>query len=233
MSLTRSAIRTKVQNRIGDASGNFYGNTLYNDLIESVTITLGGLCARLAPNYYLTHASYTGVDDATDSTYEQYSFASNHRAFVQLERIFGTGAGVVYQPLRVVSAEDQDRYRLHNISLLALPDSLTNYEQTVAVWGTTFRVIPAPVNNSYEYRLKYLRKPVTLSADESTLDIPDEWAELVVLDVCLRALSMLGDDSTLRLIRELRDQEWKMMRDEYRRRDANTNGAPMLDQMIF
>src|SRR3990167_9936816 len=214
MSITRSDMRTRVQRRIGDSSGNFYGTALYNDIIETRAITCGGVIARLRPNYYITHTNYTGVDDAVDSAYEFYRFPTDFRSFIQLERILGSGAGSVYQPLRTVNSEDQDRYRLYNVALLTLPDSITNYEQTVSIWDSRFRVIPAPANNSYEFRLKYIRRPIALSSDETTLDIPDEWIEVVALDCAYFVLSQLGDTESAAMLRENLDREYKMMRDE-------------------
>lgn len=224
MPVTLSTARTRAQRRIGDSSGNFYGSALYNDIIEQRTITWAGVIARLCPHFYLEHASFTGVDDAADSAYEFYNFPSNYRAFVQLERVFGSGAGTVYQPIYVVNSEDQDRYKLSDVGYLTLADSITNYEQTVALWGNQFRLIPAPVNNSYEYRLKYLRRPVTLSADESTLDVPDEWVEVIVLDTAYQVLSQLGDRESAAMIRDNMDREVKMLKDEYRRQTMNIEG---------
>ena len=70
MPVTRETARARAQRRIGDSSGNFYGSALYNDIIEQRTITWGGVVARLAPNFYIEHASFTGVDDAADANYE-------------------------------------------------------------------------------------------------------------------------------------------------------------------
>ena len=232
MSITRGDLRGMVQRRIGDSSGNFYGSTFYNDIIDSRVSTWAGKVAQLAPNYYLEQTGYDGVDDATDSTYEFYEFPDDYRTFVKLERQFGSGTGVIYQTLRTVNSEDQERYRLHSTGLLALSDSLTNYEQTVAVWDTRFRIVPAPVSNDYTYRLKYLRKPVAASADESLLDIPDEWGEVVVLDCCVFVLSQLGDPVAQGLA-ELRDREYKLLRDEYRRKTMDTDGMPVMERMDF
>ena len=233
MPVTLSTARTRAARRIGDSSQNFYTSALYNDIIEQRCISWAGLIARLCPHFYLEHTSFTGVDDAADANYEFYTFPSNYRTFVQLERQFGSGAGRVYQPLRVINSEDQDRFRLNDVGLLTLSDSLTNYEPTVSVWGNQLRIIPAPVNNSYEYRLKYLRRPVTLSADESTLDVPDEWVELIVLDTAYQVLSQLGDVDSARMLQGNLDREIKMMKDEFRRQSMNIEGGVYLDQMGF
>lgn len=232
MPITRGDLRTSIQRRIGDTS-NSYGSPFYNDIIDSRTRTWGGKIAQLAPNYYLEHTNYTGRDDASDAAFEFYQFPSNYRTFIQLERQFGTGAGQIFQVLRIVNSEDQDRYKLYDVGLLSLPDSLTNYEQTVSVWDTNFRILPAPVNNSYEYRLKYIRSPVNAAADESNLDIPDEWQEVVILDSAIFILSQLGDASTAQMLQGLLGNEVKMLKDEYRRKSFPVQGLPYLDRMMF
>lgn len=233
MATTRSTIRTRIQRRLGDTNSTpFYATAFYNDIIDSRVQTWAGLVCRLAPNWYLEHTNFTGVDDAADSTNEFYNFPADYRAFVQLERQYGTGSGRVYQPLRIVNAEDQDRWRLYDVGLLSLPDSLTSYEQVVSIWGTQLRIVPAPSNNNYEYRLKYIRRPVALAADESNLDIPDEWMEVIVLDSAIYVMAQRGDPNAA-LLMELRDREVKMLRDEHRRMNASSTGMPYMDQIAF
>lgn len=222
MSITRGDMRTKIQRRIGDTS--FYTTALYNDIIDSRVRTWAGKIALLAPNYYIEHVNFTGVDDADDSDNQYYSFPAGYRSFIRLERRFGSGLGVVYQNVPVVNAEDQDRYHVSSYTLLALPDSLTNYEQTVSVRDTQFRLIPAPVNNNYLYRLVYLRSPVDAAADNTNLDIPDEWQEVIILDCAIYVLSTLGD-STVEGIKQLLTNEYKMLRDEYRRKTMDVKGT--------
>lgn len=228
MSITRGSMRSKIQLRIADTS--FYSTTFYNDIIDSRVLTWGGYIARLMPNYYIEQTSYTGRDDATDVNYEFYQVPEAFRAFIKLERQFGTGLGRMYQTLRLVNAEEQERYRLQNITLLALPDSLTNYEQTVSLWDDQFRVVPAPPNNSYIYFMKYIRKPIAASADESLLDIPDEWGEVIILDSAIHILSQIGDPMVSGLM-PLLQTEVKMLRDEFRRRIMMTEGIPQLGRL--
>ena len=228
MSITRGNLRTQIQRRLGDTgTSQGYTTAFYNDIIDSRMRTRGGLIARLSPNYYIEHLAITGVDDATDAEFEFYNFAANHRTFVRLERQFGSGNSSVYQTVPVVNAEEQDRYRIGNTTLLLLPDSFTNYELTVSVWDTQLRIVPAPQNNSYEFRLKYLRRPINSTDDSDNLDIPDEWQELIVLDSCVFIQSQLGDPLGQGW-KALRDEELNYMTKEYRRRLMDTDGIPPL-----
>lgn len=231
MPITRSDLRTKIQRRIGDThSTTFYSSAFYNDIIDSRVLSRSGLISRYVPNYYIKHTNYTGVDDATDSTYEFYQFPTDYRTFVKLERQYGTASNRIYQTIRLVNAEEQERYRLANHTLLALPDSLTNFEQCVSVWDNRFRLVPAPVNNSYEYQLKYLRRPVDASADESLLDIPDEWREVIILDCAIYILTQTGDPLADRL-RNLLQEELFNLKNEYSRKTMDIEGIPTLEIM--
>ena len=231
MPTNRSTLRTMVQRRIGDTSSTtFYSTAFYNDIIDSRVRTWSGVIAQLAPNYYIEMTTVTGVDDADVSDYEFYSFPSNYRSFIKLERRFGTGRGALYQSLRVVNAEDADRYRTSSRTLLALPDSLTNYEQVVSVQDTQFRITPSPVNNGYVYRLYYMRASVDAADDNSNLDIPDEWREVIVLDAAIYVLAQTGDPIVTQLT-PLFDKEYAALKSEYRRKLVGIDGIPTLDQM--
>lgn len=229
MSITRSALRTKVQLRLGDTN-NVYGSTLYNDIINAVTSTKSGEIAKYNPNYYLEQDIITGVDDATDSTDEFYLLPSDFRTFVSLERRLGgaTDQGRAYEKLPLVNAEESDRYRLANQSLLMLSDTAINYEQVVSMWGSTIRIVPAPANNDYVYELKYLRKSTDASADETNLDIPDEWAELITLEVAFKVACTVGDPIAQSHIAPQIQMEWRNMRNEYNRRTLGYESMPCL-----
>ena len=216
---TRSDLRTMVQRRIGDTSSTtFYTTAFYNDIIDSRVLNRAVDITRWAPSYYLNHLTVDGVDDATDSTNEFYSVGSNFRTFVQLERRFGTGNSAIYEKVPLVAAEDQDKFQYSaNKLALAQPDSLTYGEHTVSLWDTRIRIIPAPRNNSYIFRLKYLRQPTTLSSDETVVDVPDEWIEIIVLDCVIYVMHQTGDPLANNW-EKLRDQELGMVSREYRRR---------------
>ena len=232
MSYTRGTVRTMIQRRIGDSSGNFYGTTFYDDIIDEKAKTWGVKVATYVPNYYFEHDTITGVDDATDSSNEYYQMPSDFFKFISLERRFGSGSGIVYQSLREINAEDQDRYRLYDIALLTLPDSLTNYEQTVSIWDNRVRILPAPVTNSYVYQLKYVRRPIAASADESLIDLPDEWINCLVIDSAILVLSQLGDNSTVELLERQLQSEFKLVKDSYRR-NFGASGQTTMDRMTF
>ena len=231
MSINRSTMRTMIQRRIADTTATtFYETAFYNDIIDSRTLSRAGMVDRYSPNYYMVQNTITGVDDATDSTNEFYQVPSDFRVFVSLERRYGTGLGTQYLKLRVINPEDQERYRLTSRVLLTLPDSITNYEQVVSLWNNRVRIVPAPVNNGYIYRLRYLRRPIAASADESNLDIPDEWGETVALDCAIFILTRTGDPVADRL-KVLRDEEIHLLSQEYRRRIMDVNPFPTMDQM--
>ena len=233
MTIALGDMRSMCQRRIADtAATSFYSSTLMNDFINGRVRTRSGMIERFNPNYYLEQSTITGVDDADDSSYEFYSVPSNFRHFVSLSRIFGTGTGRLYQPLRCVNAENQERYMLSSRTQLALPDTITNYEQVVSIWKTQIRIIPAPSSNSYSYRFKYLRKPANAVGDSTNLDIPDEWQELIALDVSIFALSTIGENEALvKQLNMLRLEELKNMKDEYRRRSMGFDSIPTLDTM--
>ena len=235
MSITRGTIQTQIRRRIADdGTSEFYSDTFINDIIDAVALTWSTVINRYDPNYYIAHQAYTGVTDATDANYEFYNYASDHTAFVKLERRHGTGAGTVYQTVKQVNEEDQDKYRIAGASLLTLPDSLTNIQQTVSNWGNRFRLIPAPTNTSYLYRLKYLRRPTASASDEALLDFPDEWAEVIRLACAIKILSRSSDAATNPMIQNLREelnQEFGILRDSHRRKAMTIEGIGPLEQM--
>lgn len=230
--ITRGSMRTRIRLRMGDTTTTpFYSTTLLNDVIDSRCLARASEISRLAPNFYLAHASYTGADDATDSTYEFYNFPSNFGTFVKLERQFGTGQNTVFQTMRKVNPEDQDRYRIGFNLVLLLPDSMQNFQQTVADWGSQFRLIPPPVNNSYLYRLRYLRQPIASSADESVLDIPREWEEVIALDSAIFCFMTAGDQTNAQGLTGLLSAEIASVHRTYRRHNMSVEGIGTLDQM--
>lgn len=228
MSTTREEARSKIQRRIGDiASSTFYTTAFYNDIIDSRVLSIAGILARHMPNYYLEHYAFTGVDDAADSTYEFYSLPTNYKEFVKLERQHGTGNSALFETVPRVNAEEQDRYKVANRLILTLPDSLTNYEMTVSVWDTQVRLIPAPQNNSYEFRLKYLRRPTAATGDSSNLDMPDEYIELLVLESSVYILNQIGNPMAQNFML-LRDQELFRIQKESGRKTLSIDGIPPL-----
>ncbi len=217
MATTRGQLRTKILLRIGDTSSSqFYTTPFLNDLIDERLLTRSGEFARYAPNYYLEHYQFTGRDDALDSTFEFYAVPADFRAFVKVERQYGTNPNSVYaliwRALRTINSEDEDRYRFLARTILTLPDSLTVYEQVCSMWDTKLRILPAPVDNSFVYRLKYLRRPITVSDDNQNLDIPDEWISAIVYD-------------------KLYASEVSIIDKEYRRRSTPTGGFYTLEEM--
>ncbi len=235
MSTTRGALRAKVLLRIGDTSSSqFYTTAFLNDLIDERLLTRSGEFARYSPNYYLEHYQFTGRDDALDSTYEFYAVPANFRAFVKVERRYGTNPASVYsliwRSLRTINSEDEDRYRFLARTILTLPDSLTVYEQVVSMWDTKLRILPAPIDNTFIYRLKYLRRPVTATDDNDDLDIPDEWVSAIVYDVARFALTQTGDPLMERFDK-LYNSEVSIIDKEYRRRSTPTQGIMTLEEM--
>ena len=235
MSITRGTMQTQIRRRIADdGTTEFYSDTFINDIIDAVCITWGTVINRYVPNFYLAHQAYTGVTDALDANYEFYDYPADHVAFVKLERRYGTGTGTVYQTVKQVNEEDQDKYRIAGASLLSLPDSLTNIQQTVSNWGDRFRLIPAPTNSSYLYRLKYLRRPTTSASDEAVLDIPDEWGEVIRLACAIKVLSRSSDAATNPMIQNLREelnQEFGILKESHRRKAMTIEGLGPLEQM--
>lgn len=228
MAITRSTMRTQVRRRLGDeAASPQYSDAFVNDIIDSRVRTRAGIISRFAPNWYLEHTAITGVDDATDSNYEFYNFPANYRAFIKLERQLGSGSSAVYQNVPVVNAEEQDRYRISNRTVLLLPDSFTNYELTVSIWDNQLRIIPAPSDNSYEFRCKYVRRPTNATSDSDNLDIPDVWQEFIQLDCVVFIMGQLGDPLAQNW-RSLRDEEYVAMTKEFRRQIMDVDGMPPL-----
>lgn len=231
MSITRGDMRTTVGRRLGDTSATTnYSTAHYNDIIDSRTKSLAGQMAKYAPNYYLEHTTYEGVDDAIDSAYEFYQVPNAFRTFIRLWRVYGTGSSRIFQTVPVVNAENQEEYSIARFTILTLPDSTANFEQTVSLWNTKIRIFPAPRNNSYVYRMAYLRQPIVSSADESLLDIPDEWGELLALECAIFIMTQTGDPLMSGLM-TLRNAEMKNIKDEYRRRMMDTDTFPALETM--
>lgn len=231
MSITRGNMRSRIQRRIGDtAATTFYSTALYNDIIDARCQSWVEEIKRLTPNYYLAHQNYTGVDDAIDTLYEFYNWPADFGTFVKLERQFGTGQAVVYQEMRKVNPEDQDRYRIGFNLVLLLPDSMQNFQQTVADWGSKFRLIPPPQNNGYLYRLRYLQKYVAATADETVLNIPDEWQELITLDCASFVLQTSGDPISQDYAGRV-EKEYALMKRTFRRHSMSIEGIGTMDRM--
>lgn len=235
MSITRGTMRTEIRRRIADdGSTSFYSNALINDHIDSRMLTWSTVINRYAPNFYIAHQSYTGVDDALDADYEFYSYPSDFISFIKLERRFGSGNGVVWQRLLEINSEDQDKYRVSGVTLLTLPDSISNLQQTVSNWGSKFRLIPAPSNTSYLYRLKYLRRPTVAASDEAVLDIPDEWAEVIRLAVAIKVLTRSSDEASNPMIAGLKtelNEEVGILMNAHRRKSMNVEGIGPMESM--
>lgn len=58
------------------------------------------------------------------------------------------------------------------------------------VWGRTFLVGPTPPDDDYTLDMAYVKLPTNIDASSDTLDIPDEWSELVVLGMLKRCLML-------------------------------------------
>lgn len=71
------------------------------------------------------------------------------------------------------------------------PDPSALNDATPEVWtsfGSTFTIGPAAPDQNYTLALNYLKVPTTITEDGDTLDVPDEFSEVVVLGMLHRAL---------------------------------------------
>lgn len=54
-------------------------------------------------------------------------------------------------------------------------------------FGSQFILGPGPLDQSYSFQLRYLSKPAAVATDSATIDVPDEYWELVVFGMMVRA----------------------------------------------
>jgi len=78
----------------------------------------------------------------------------------------------------------QEYYRLYPD-----PDQLTATRPWMwSLYGTTLIIGPAKLDQTYTFRLPYIKEPTPLTADADVVDIPDAFAEVLIVAGKVRAL---------------------------------------------
>lgn len=73
------------------------------------------------------------------------------------------------------------------------PDPTAGTEDMPLVWtrfGSTFIVGPTPPDQAYTLEMPYIKNPTTVTAESTSIDVPDTWSEIVTLGMVYRVLKM-------------------------------------------
>lgn len=93
------------------------------------------------------------------------------------------------------------------------PDPTALTKTTPDVWmvfGSKIIVGPAAPDQSYTARLRYLKNPSVITAATDLVDVPDEFAELMVLGMYRRALEASDNFNQAQVVA----QEWEALMDQ-------------------
>ena len=194
-----------VRDRTGDdAATPYFSSTFINRTIdERVLVHATGKIVRLDPSFYMKEETITSVASQAD-----YTVATDFGTLVRVERRYGSSAPYTYVEVPVRIVEDQATQGWVT-PILALPDTISRSGKTFSLFGTNkYRIDPVPVDTTEVYRVRYLRRPVTvdLTNGAEVMDIPDAWGSYLALDVCKVLFGRRGDPRYGRVTSELREE---------------------------
>lgn len=187
---TLSTFWTDVRSLLRDTKATSkYADELITGVLDRWIRSFWPRIVDRVPHYYFKEsAEITGVDDALDAAFEQYTLPTDLRSAAALRRTDLTDKPA----LRYSGPVDQNRFRFFG-SPYREPDSdePTYSLDTWSFYGATvFRILPAPPSNDYTYKFEYWRKHTAATASGNTVDIPDEVYSLAVAAVALRCAGM-------------------------------------------
>ena len=120
---------------------------------------------------------YVGTVTAANGS--TYNFPTGCQVPISIELTLPTGK-VTYLDYMPYKEFDQ-RY--------PAPATLTATTPTVwAYFASSFIIGPSLPDQTYTLQMRYIKSPTVTTSDSSTLDIPDDFSELVVLGMYARAL---------------------------------------------
>ncbi len=70
------------------------------------------------------------------------------------------------------------------------------------LFGSTLFIGPANMDQTYTFRLPYLKEPTDLTADATVVDVPDAFAEVLITGALYRAMLAKGKGNIAQLIRQ-------------------------------
>lgn len=172
MAYQLSTVRSKVQQRVGDtgySTGEIdnYINDTQNDVFNEYRLP----SMKTSQNYTVT----SGVADITNGV----GLPTNYVEAVSL-RDYTTGQ---QQDIPFIDLDDlEDMYPDY--------DTQSNGQPRYAYFADdTINLFPAP-GGAYTLKLRYYKKPTTLSADADVPEIPSEFEELLVAGAAYRVLQV-------------------------------------------
>ncbi len=99
------------------------------------------------------------------------------------------------------------------------PTALTAAQPSIwTFYGNSLIVGPAAPDQIYTMQLRYLKTPTALTLDANTLDVPDDFSELVVLGMAYRALMSKDIYDQAQVMIQLWDEQMDKMSDRLQSR---------------
>lgn len=238
MALTKSAARTLTRQRLKDTVSEFeYSTTLMDTYIASALRDVAVAVSAVAPDYYLKSKTYAAFTDATDpgpgegeQSHEMYRLPSDFTAFRWAEKISN---GVVQYRFSEVGTRDQEGNRNSGSGLFANRVGVYNkslgttayYTQnpavgreSIAILGTTFRVVPPPVAAGATWKFWYEATPPVPTGEAEPLEIPDAFHEGFCRAWAMAILADGGDPAMAAVHEKARDREIAKAQAEFKKR---------------
>jgi len=166
--LTLAIFKTRVRNKLDDSSFSDSKLTQFADDVNK----------DIFNSYIWPFCEKTFVGTVTTTT-STYDFPSDHQATIDMTLIDpnATASFLTYVPYKQFDTSYPDPAQLTS----ATPTLWTRF-------GSSFIVGPSKPNATYTLSMRYLKDPATISSDANTFDVPDSFAELIVLGMYRRAL---------------------------------------------
>lgn len=191
--ITVAQYKTAVRNRLDDTS--FDGAYLTQFALD----TNRELCN--SERWRFMESTFVGVVTTNLVT---YALPTDYQAAVDLALIDPDGSAryLNYMPFEAFD--------------MAYPDPMQLTAATPSVWtsyGNNLTIGPAKPDQGYTLSLRYYKTPVATITDASTLDVPDEFSELIVLGMLKRALMTNDNYDQAQIIQQEIDEQKAAMKD--------------------
>lgn len=177
----RSRIGKLTQDEISDSELNYWLNLGQYDIASRLSV--------ISDQWYGASEGTIDVSAIVHGTVDTITLGTDTAiaasGIMKLVAVIGDGGGVAGKVIPWKSLEE-----LHNMATSSMYD--TDYgvahfgEDLYLFFGASFTMTSASIG------IYYMRKPTEMASDSSTVDVPTEFADLVVLSALARALGKLN-----------------------------------------
>lgn len=204
---TVSQYKNWTMTKLDDAAFN------WGTLLQLLNDTNREICNSLPWSFMET--TFVGTLTVNKNTYDLNATTPTIQQLLDFE-LTAPDASAIYVDY-MPSPEFRQRYPNTSISAMT--------PHAPSVWtrfGNTLIFGPSAPDQTYTLTQHYLRVPTTLVNDTDTIDIPDDFSELVVLGMYARALELEDQVDYAATQRQIFTQQLGLMKTRYGQRQAGT-----------